>query len=323
MQNKKKFDIFSLSSYLVLLAILVVFGIFGNNFLTLKSIYATINNGLPLILITCAVTFSLIVGIIDLSCAAIGYAAGVTSGMLMHWYGIPFPVALLVGLAIGVFLGWINSLLIVKLKMNGMLVTFGLQLVLRAYGRILTNDNSTALGGHVTPIDHARIAALRGLQVTVIVMIVIAVILHLVLTRTAFGRKLLLVGCDENVAKRIGIKTDKVKTRALLLEGLLCGFAGSFFWIVIENAVVTTGLNSYEFLAIAGACLGGISLLGGRGTIFPGAVIGSLILLYLAAGMSNAGISIFITPFVRGVIIFIAMYIDSIRTRRMMGNKLA
>ena len=51
MQNKKKFDIFSLSSYLVLLAILVVFGIFGNNFLTLKSIYATINNGLPLILI--------------------------------------------------------------------------------------------------------------------------------------------------------------------------------------------------------------------------------------------------------------------------------
>ena len=323
MQNKKKFDIFSLSSYLVLLAILVVFGIFGNNFLTLKSIYATINNGLPLILITCAVTFSLIVGIIDLSCAAIGYAAGVTSGMLMHWYGAPFPVALLVGLVIGVFLGWINSLLIVKLKMNGMLVTFGLQLVLRAYGRILTNDNTITLGDHVKPIRQARIAALGGLQVTVIVMIVIAVILHLVLTRTAFGRKLLLVGCDENVAKRIGIKTDKVKTRALLLEGLLCGFAGSFFWIVIENAVVTTGLNSYEFLAIAGACLGGISLLGGRGTIFPGAVIGSLILLYLAAGMSNAGISIFITPFVRGVIIFIAMYIDSIRTRRMMGNKLA
>ena len=321
--QKKKFDIFSLSSYLVLLAILIVFGITGNNFLTIKSLYATINNGTPLILITCAVTFSLLVGIIDLSCAAIGYAAGVTSGMLMHWYGVPFVVALLVGMAIGVFLGWINSLLIVKFKMNGMLVTFGLQLVLRAYGRILTNDNTITLGDHVKAIRQARIAALGGLQVTVIVMIVIAVILHLVLKYTAFGRRLLLVGCDENVAKRIGINADRVKTQALLLEGLLCGFAGSFFWIVVENAVVTTGLNSYEFLAIAGACLGGISLLGGRGSIFPGAVIGSLILLYLAAGMSNAGISIFITPFVRGVIIFIAMYIDSIRTRRMMGNKLA
>ena len=322
MKNKKKFDVFSLSSFFVLLAILVVFGIFGNNFLTLKSIYATINNGLPLILITCAVTFSLLVGIIDLSCAAIGYAAGVSSGMLMHWYGVPFAVALLVGIAIGVFLGWINSLLIVKLKMNGMLVTFGMMLVLRAYGRIITNDNTITLGDHVKAIRQARIAALGGLQVTVIVVIVFAVILHLVLKYTAFGRRLLLVGCDENVAKRIGINSDKVKTQALLLEGLLCGIAGSFFWIVVENAIVTTGLNSYEFLAIAGACLGGISLLGGRGSIFPGAVIGSLILLFLAAGMANAGISIFVTPFVRGVIIFIAMYIDSLRTRRMMGNKL-
>ncbi len=320
--QKKKFDVFSLSSYLVLLAILIVFGITGNNFLTLKSIYATINNGTPLILITCAVTFSLLVGIIDLSCAAIGYAAGVSSGMLMHWYGVPFAVALLVGIAIGVFLGWINSLLIVKLKMNGMLVTFGMMLVLRAYGRIITNDNTITLGDHVKAIRQARIAALGGLQVTVIVVIVFAVILHLVLKYTAFGRRLLLVGCDENVAKRIGINSDKVKTQALLLEGLLCGIAGSFFWIVVENAIVTTGLNSYEFLAIAGACLGGISLLGGRGSIFPGAVIGSLILLFLAAGMANAGISIFVTPFVRGVIIFIAMYIDSLRTRRMMGNKL-
>ena len=320
--QKKKFDVFSLSSYLVLLAILIVFGITGNNFLTLKSIYATINNGTPLILITCAVTFSLLVGIIDLSCAASGYAAGVSSGMLMHWYGVPFAVALLVGIAIGVFLGWINSLLIVKLKMNGMLVTFGMMLVLRAYGRIITNDNTITLGDHVKAIRQARIAALGGLQVTVIVVIVFAVILHLVLKYTAFGRRLLLVGCDENVAKRIGINSDKVKTQALLLEGLLCGIAGSFFWIVVENAIVTTGLNSYEFLAIAGACLGGISLLGGRGSIFPGAVIGSLILLFLAAGMANAGISIFVTPFVRGVIIFIAMYIDSLRTRRMMGNKL-
>lgn len=320
--KKNKIDIYSLSSYFVLLAILVIFGITGNNFLTLRSIYATINNGAPLILITCAVTFSLVVGIIDLSVAAIGYVSGVTSGLLMHWFGVPFAVALLAGVAIGTFLGWVNSLLIVKCKMNAMIVTFGMMLVMRAVMRIFTNDNTITLGDHVKALRQARIAALGGLQVTVIVLIVIIVILHIVLQYTAFGRKLLLVGCDENVAKRIGINTDRAKTQALLLEGFLCGLAGSYFWIVVEGAIVTTGLNSYEFLALAGAVLGGVSLLGGRGTIFPGAVIGSLILLYLAAGMANAGISIFITPFVRGVIIFIAMYIDSLRTRKMMGNKL-
>ena len=320
--KNKKFDVFNLSSYIVLAAILVVFAIMGNNFLTAKSIYATVNNGTPLILITCAVTFSLIVGIIDLSCAAIGYICGVFSGLLMHWYDVPYLVALLAGVLLGLLLGFVNSRFIVKLKMNGMLVTFGMMLVLRAIGRIFTNDNTITLGDHVKFIRQARFDSLGGLQLTIIVTVIIVVVLHLVLTYTAFGRRLLLVGCNEDVAKRIGINTDKVKTQALMLEGILCGFAGSFCWIVVQGAIVTTGLNGYEFLAIAGAVLGGVSLLGGRGTILPGAFVGSLILLFLAAGMANAGISIFITPFVRGVIIFIAMYIDSLRARRMMGNKI-
>ena len=320
--KKKKIDIYSLSPYLVLLAIMIFFGIGGNNFLTLKSIFATINNGAPLILITCAVTFTLLAGIIDLSVAAIGYVSGVTSGLLMHLFDVPFIVALLAGVVIGMILGWVNSLLIVKLKMNAMIVSFGMMLILRAVMRIFTNDNTITLGDHVSAIRQTRIDQFGGLQLTVIVLIAIVIVLHIVQKYTAFGRRLMLVGSDENVAKRIGINSDRVKTQALILEGLLCGLAGSFFWIVVEGAIVTTGLNSYEFLALAGAVLGGVSLLGGRGNILPGALIGSLILLFLAAGMANMGISIFITPFVRGVIIFIAMYIDSLRTRKMMGNKM-
>ena len=320
--NKKKIDVYSLSSYFVLLAILIVFGIGGNNFLTLKSLYATMNNGSAQILIACAATFGLLVGIIDLSVAAIGYLSGVVAGMLLHLYNVPYPVAFAAGVAVGVFLGWVNSLLIVKFKMNGMLVTFGMMLVLRAFGRLFTNDKTITID-NVKPMRQARIAALGGLQISLIILVLIIVILQLVLTYTAFGRKLLLVGCDENVAKRIGINSDKIKTQALMLEGLLCGIAGSFFWIVVQGSIVTSGLNGYEFLAIAGAVLGGVSLLGGRGTIFPGAVIGSLILLYLASGMANMGIDLFVTPFVRGVIIFIAMYVDALRTRKIMGNKMS
>ena len=319
--KKKKIDVYSLSSYFVLLAILIVFGIGGNNFLTLKSLYAAANNGSAQILIACAATFGLLVGVIDLSVAAIGYISGVIAGMLLLLYNVPYPVALLAGVAVGVFLGWVNSLLIVKCKMNGMLVTFGMMLVLRAFGRLFTNDKTITID-NVKPMRQARIAALGGLQISLIVLVVIIVLLQLMLKYTAFGRRLLLVGCDENVAKRIGINADKVKTQALMLEGFLCGIAGSFFWIVVQGSIVTSGLNGYEFLAIAGAVLGGVSLLGGRGSIFPGAVIGSLILLYLASGMANMGIDLFVTPFVRGVIIFVAMYVDALRTRKMMGNKL-
>lgn len=319
--KKNKIDLYNMSSYFVLLAILIVFGIGGNNFLTLKSLYATANNGSAQILIACAATFGLLVGIIDLSVAAIGYLSGVVAGMMLHLYSVPYPVAFLAGVAVGLLLGWINSLLIVKFKMNGMLVTFGMMLVLRAVGRIFTNDKTITLD-KVKPLRQARIDALGGLQISLIVLIVIIVVLQFILKYTAFGRRLLLVGCDENVAKRIGINADRVKTEALMIEGLLCGMAGSYFWIVVQGSIVTSGLNGYEFLAIAGAVLGGVSLLGGHGSIFPGAVIGSMVLLYLASGMANMGIDLFVTPFVRGIIIFVAMYVDALRIRKMMGNKL-
>lgn len=319
--KKNKIDLYNMSSYFVLLAILIVFGIGGNNFLTLKSLYATANNGSAQILIACAATFGLLVGIIDLSVAAIGYLSGVVAGMMLHLYSVPYPVAFLAGVAVGLLLGWINSLLIVKFKMNGMLVTFGMMLVLRAVGRIFTNDKTITLD-KVKPLRQARIDALGGLQISLIVLIVIIVALQFILKYTAFGRRLLLVGCDENVAKRIGINADRVKTEALMIEGLLCGMAGSYFWIVVQGSIVTSGLNGYEFLAIAGAVLGGVSLLGGHGSIFPGAVIGSMVLLYLASGMANMGIDLFVTPFVRGIIIFVAMYVDALRIRKMMGNKL-
>ena len=319
--QKKKFDIYNWSNYIVFLAIMVFFGIFGNNFLALKTIYSTVNNGAPLILITCGVTFSLLVGIIDMSVAAIGYASGVVSGLLMMAFDIPFPIVFIISVAVGVLLAWINSLLFVKFKLNARLVSLGMMLVIRAVARIFTNDNTVVLGDHVKYIRQARIAELGGLQYTLIALVAIIVVCQLVLKYTSFGRKLLLVGNDENVAKRIGIDTDKVKTQALLCEGVLCGMAGAF-WLVIQGSIVTTGLNSYEFLALAAACLGGTSLLGGRGSFFPAAVIGSLILLFLQAGMSNMGINIFVMPFVRGLIIFIAMYVDSIRTRKIMGSRL-
>ena len=319
--QKKKFDIANWANFIFFAVLLIFFGIFGTNFLALKTIYATINNGSPLILITCGVTFSLLVGIIDMSVAAIGYASGVVAGMLLVKFAIPFPITVLVGLAVGVLLAWINSLLFVKFKLNAMLVSLGMMLVIRATARIFTLDKTVNLGDYVKYIRLARIEALGGLHYTLLVLIAIVVICQLVLKYTTFGRKLLLVGNDENVAKRIGINVDKIKTQALLCEGLLCGIAG-IFWIITQGSIVTSGLNNYEFLALAGACLGGTSLLGGRGSFFPAATIGALILLFLQSGMSNMGINIFVMPFVRGVIIFVAMYIDSVRTKKMMGNKL-
>jgi ribose/xylose/arabinose/galactoside ABC-type transport system permease subunit len=319
----KKFDsnrIFNYSTYAVLALIFIVFTIGSDKFLTLKNMYTTIFNGGPLIIITCAVTFALLVGVIDLSVGAMGYASGCLAGILINNYDVPIALAFLAGIALATFIGFVNSLFIVRFKMNAMLVSMGMMLDIRAIAKIITNDKTITLS-NLTPLRQAKIEALGDFPILLFVIILIVIVCSVVLTRTAFGKKLLAVGSNEKAAKNIGINTNGIKSAALILCGAICGIAGCI-WIITLGSVVVTGFASYEFLAIAAAVLGGTSLLGGRGSFYPGSFIGALILLFIASGMAIMGISPFVIPFVRGIIIFIAMYIDSLRTKAMMGSVL-
>ena len=320
MKTKKfKIDqIFQYSTYFVLALIFLVFTIGSDKFLTLTNVYTTIFNGGPLILITVAVTFALLVGVIDLSVGAMGYASGCLAGILIKNYDTPILLAFLAGIALATFIGWLNSLFIVRFKMNALLVSMGMMLVIRAIAKIITNDKTISLF-NLSFLRQAKIDALGGFPLLLIVVILIVIICSVVLKRTAFGRKLLLVGSNERVAKDIGINTDGIKSAALIICGGICGIAGCF-WVITLGSVVVTGLISYEFLAIAAAVLGGTSLLGGRGSFYPGSFMGALILLFIASGMAIMGISPYAIPFVRGVIIFIAMYIDSLRYQTMMNS---
>jgi ribose transport system permease protein len=311
-------DIFQHSTYIVLALILLVFTLGSDKFFTLKNMYTTIFNGGPLIIITCAVTFALLVGVIDLSVGAMGYASGCLAGVLIKNYDTPIILAFLAGIGLATFIGWVNSLFIVKLKMNAMLVSMGMMLIIRAVAKIITHDKTISLFG-LSFLRQAKIEALGGFPILLFVVFFIVIVCSLVLTRTGFGRQLLAVGSNEKVAKNIGINTDRVKSIALILTGAISGIAGCF-WIITLGSVVVTGLISYEFLAIAAAVLGGTSLMGGRGSFYPGSFIGALILLFIASGMAIMGISPYTIPFVRGIIIFIAMYMDSLRYKAMMSS---
>jgi len=317
--NKFKLEnIFQYSTYIVLALIFIIFTIGSDKFFTLKNMYTTIFNGGPLILITCAVTFALLVGVIDLSVGAMGYASGCLAGVLIKNFDTPIALAFLAGIALATFIGWVNSLFIVKFKMNSMLVTMGMMLIIRAVAKIITHDKTISLF-NLSFLRQAKIKAIGGFPILLLVVFFIVIVCNVVLKRTPFGRKLLAVGSNETVAKNIGINTDRIKSAALIISGAISGVAGCF-WIVTLGSVVVTGLMSYEFLAIAAAVLGGTSLLGGRGSFYPGSFIGALILLFIASGMAIMGISPYAIPFVRGVIIFIAMYVDSLRYKAMMNS---
>ena len=308
------FNAFSMSTYFVLAAIFIVFSFLTPNFLTLSNIYSTLLNGTPLIIITCAITFALMTGTFDLSVGATGYAAGCLAGIIMKSTDLPVAAAFLLGILLAVGLGGLNSLQIVKFNMNSMLTTLGMMLIIRGIGKLVT-ENASILLSDLGNIRQVKWAALGDFPVIIIIAVAIVVVSQVILKWTPFGRNMIAVGCNEKAARNVGINTNAVRTGALILTSTISGIGG-IFWIITLGSVNTRGLSSYEFLSIASAVLGGTSLFGGRGDFFPGSFIGALIFLFIANGLSVIGTSPFIIPLIRGVIIFVAMYADSLRSNR-------
>jgi ribose/xylose/arabinose/galactoside ABC-type transport system permease subunit len=313
-KSVKRFDYFSLSNYLFFALLLLFFSLVTDTFFTSTNIYSTLQNGAPIILITCGITFALLTGIIDLSVAAVAYASGAFCGILIKNFGVSIPLAFLGGVVLALLIGCMNSFLIVKLKMNMMLTTLGMMLVIRSIGKIITQDRTILMGADITAIRQTKIEFLGDLPAILVIVALVLIISQIVLKYTQYGRHLIAVGSNEKAAKNIGINVDKVKTIALITCSGICGIAG-IVWVVTLGSVVTRGLNSYEFIAIASAILGGTSLFGGRGSFIPGSFIGAIILLFIANGLTIMGVSPYIIPFFRGAIIFIAMYADSLKTR--------
>lgn len=151
-----------------------------------------------------------------------------------------------------------------------------------------------------------------GLPMPVIVFIIVAIVGTIVLTRTPLGRQIYAVGNDPEAAKKAGIKTDRIITFVYIVCGLCAGIAG-FALVSQIGRLDRSFAEGREFDAITASVLGGTSLFGGVGTI-PGAVIGALLTQMVSAGLIFNNVNLYLQPMVRSVIIFIAVFIDSLRS---------
>jgi ribose transport system permease protein len=142
-------------------------------------------------------------------------------------------------------------------------------------------------------------------------MIAIALIFHLILSKTRTGRYTYAVGSNEEAARLSGIKVGQAKNIAYIICGLLAGLVG----IILASRMVTSQPNSavgYELNAIAAAVIGGTSLMGGIGTV-GGTVIGSFIIGILTVGLTMAGANYYMQQIVIGLVVIGAVTFDGLR----------
>jgi ribose transport system permease protein len=142
-----------------------------------------------------------------------------------------------------------------------------------------------------------------------------ALLAFFILTRTPLGRQIYAVGNDIEAAKKAGINTDRVIALVYIFSGICAALAG-FILISQIGRLDRSFAEGREFDAIAASVLGGTSLFGGVGNIF-GAVIGALLIQMVQAGLVFNNVNLYLQPMVRAIIIFIAVFFDSLRERSM------
>ncbi|MBN2007875.1 ribose ABC transporter permease [candidate division KSB1 bacterium] len=288
-----------------LLILCIVLWILSPYFLTVSNLLNIAQQTSINAIIAVGMTFVIITAGIDLSVGSILAFSGVVLASTLR-IGLPLPLALFAGLAVGMFCGLINGLLITYGKLPPFISTLGMMSVAR--GAALLYSSGRPISGFSDSLRFLATGEILYIPTPVIIMIAVYVIAHFILTRTKFGRYTYAIGGNEEAAVLSGVNVKLNKAMVYGICGMLSGLAAVILTARLNSAQPIAGIM-YELDAIAATVIGGTSLMGGEGTIF-GTLIGAFIMGVLRNGLNLLGVSSFIQQIVIGSVIIIAVLVD-------------
>ncbi len=297
---------------LLVLILVVAAGVYLRNplFLSPNNISNTANLIGLFGLFSIAQGFVIITGGIDLSSGSMIALLGVLFVDLVGNKGVPWPIALVIVMILGILLGLAHALLITRLKMPPFVVTLCGLLIYRGVARGYTGDATAGFPfGSTYPGLDFFTARIYGIPTSLLLLVVVAVIAWIVLHRSVFGRYLFAVGKNEEAARFSGIRTNLVIGAAYVICAALTALSAVFFAMYTRSVSPSSQANFYELYAIAAAVLGGFSLRGGEGSII-GVVLGAILLQILQNLVNLLGIPSSLNFAVMGTVILIGVLVD-------------
>lgn len=309
MRKKSIASLFSKYGVLLVLVLLfIMFSICAPNFTKVKNLFNITRQICTLGICSVGMAIVLIGGGIDLS---LGYQLSlinVLCATLMVKFGWGMVPAILICLLLGIGIGAMNGVIIVKSGVHPMIITLAVSQILNGISYLLSNgipiygfpDGFSTLGqgtiGSYIPISF-------------IIMMVIIIIGHFIMRNLPFGRYLYAVGSNEEAAKLAGVNTDLVRVASHTLCGFLASIAAILLLSRTNSGLSSNGAN-FEFNVITACVLGGVSNQGGKGTVFQ-AFVGVLIIGILENGMLLLNISEYWQRGIQGLLLLIAVVYDA------------
>ncbi|OLP53161.1 ABC transporter permease [Rhizobium rhizosphaerae] len=275
-------------------------------FLTAPNLLNIVRQSAPLLIVAAAMTFVITTGGIDLSVGSVLALTATLSAAALQ-AGIPWPVTILLMLALGAVVGIIQGYFIAYERIPAFIVTLAGLSIIRGVALLIT-------GGYSIPIEPTSpfVAIGRawvfGIPAPALIAIIVLAVAYLAFNETPFGRYVTGVGANNEATRRAGVDTRRVVLWVYVLSGMAAASAGIILAARLGSGSSNAG-QGFELDVIAAVVLGGTSLFGGRGSLV-GTILGALTVAVLANGLILSHLSPFFTPIVTGFIILVAIWLN-------------
>jgi ribose transport system permease protein len=296
------------------LGIMIVIVIIGLILSFLSPVFLTPNNLRTVLLeistntyIALGMTLVMILGGIDLSVGSIVAMSGTLTVGFMVLNHQPMWLAAILGLGMGAAIGLINGLVVAFFKIPSFIVTLGMLNVARGVAYVYSGGRSTRMMNPA--FTGVGSGYLWVLPLPVLYMAALIVIFVVALNLTKFGTYVYAIGGNRESARLSGVPIKKVEIATFIISGVLAAFAGLVLSARMFSGQPSVGIG-YELDAIAACVLGGVSMAGGIGRI-SGTIFGAIVIGIISNGLNLVNVSSFWQLIVKGIIILIAVIIDS------------
>ena len=299
---------------------IVIMSLLSEKFLTVTNVWNVMRQISVNVCLSVGMTLVILTGGIDLSVGSVLAISGaVSAGLLKKGLALPafnllirydFTGAVLVGILLGMILGFVNGVSITRFKIPPFVATLGMLTIARGLTMLWTGGFPiTGLGDSFAFVGTGWLV---GIPMPVWISAFIVVIAVVFVRRTRFGRYIYAVGGNERAALLSGLNVKRIKLTVYTIAGALSAVGGIIVTSRLDSAQPNAGI-SYELDSIAAVVIGGTSLSGGRGSVV-GTVLGALIIGVLNNSLVLLNVSPFWQQVVKGLVILLAVMLDKLKT---------
>lgn len=304
------FAVLNNTPLLLFAVVFIVFGLLVPQSLRYQSLENALKQASYVGIAAVGMTIVLLTGGIDLSVGSNMYVSAVVAGLAMQRYAIgPWP-ALLLCLLVGASFGTVNALAVTKLKIMPFIVTLAMMVTGRGIGLMFSKSRAVNFPESVMGLGSAELLGL--VPYTIVIFAAVVFCAWLLLERTVLGRQIYALGFSKEAARKAGVNTDRALVTAYVLCGVFASLGGFISIAQLGNVNAGFGKGD-EFDAIAAAVLGGVSLFGGVGRVFPGVVLGAVFIRAVSNSLVSARVDLYLHPLAAAALVFLAVLLDSLR----------